>query len=128
MKKIQKISIYIVSLALFVLPIVILAQNSTPPPGPPLVINIPNPTNVGNSIMEVITALLERVVMPIAAVAAVIFIVWSGFSFLTAQGKPAEIAKAKQRLLWAMIGTGILLGAAGISAVVQRTITGLLTP
>jgi type IV secretory pathway VirB2 component (pilin) len=78
--------------------------------------------------MELVTTILNNVVMPIAAVAVVIFIIWAGFTFLQAQGKPAEIDKAKQRLLWSLIGAGVLLGAAGISAVVQSTINSLINP
>lgn len=64
--------------------------------------------------------------MPIAAVGVVVWIVWAGFTFVTAQGKPAEIEKAKSRLLWSLIGAGILLGAAGIAEVVKTTIEALI--
>ncbi len=106
---------------LLVLPFMALAD--TPQTSnPPININIPNPTNVGSDLMSVLVALLNKVVMPIAAIAVVLFIIWAGFSFLMAQGKPEEIRKAKNQLLWALIGAGILLGAAGISAVVETTV------
>lgn len=63
--------------------------------------------------------------MPIAAVAAVVYIIWAGFSYVMAQGNPKEIEAAHQRLLWALVGTGILLGAAAISKVVENTVRGL---
>lgn len=66
--------------------------------------------------------------MPIAAVAVVVWIIWAGFNFLMAQGNPAKIDQAKQRLLWSLIGAGILLGAAGISTVVQNTVRALIAP
>ncbi|MEQ1499988.1 MAG: TrbC/VirB2 family protein [Parcubacteria group bacterium] len=93
---------------------------------PPIVINIPNPTNAGSDLMSVLNTLLTRVVMPIATIAVVMYIIWAGFSFLTAQGNTKKIGEAKSRLLWALIGAGILLGAAGISALVQNTVTGLI--
>lgn len=79
-----------------------------------------------NDLMGLIAVILNNIVMPIAAVAVVIWIVWAGFTFITAQGKPAEIEKARQRLLWSLIGAGILLGAAGISKVVQVTVNALV--
>lgn len=114
MKKIPKelyLFLYIIS------PLVSLAQTIT----------IPNPTNAGSSIMEVLTKLITVVVEPVAAVLVVIYIIYAGFTFVTAQGKEKEITAAKSRLLWALIGAGILLGAAGIAEVVRKTATGLLT-
>jgi hypothetical protein len=51
-----------------------------------------------------------------------LYIIYAGFTFVTAQGNPGEIQKAKQRLLWALIGAAILLGAAGIAEVVKTTV------
>ncbi len=118
----KKISIHALLISLFVFPVFVFASNTSIP------IRIENPFKGGDSLPELITAILNNVVMPIAAVAVVIWIVWAGFTFVTAQGKPAEIEKAKSRLLWSLIGAGILLGAAGISAVVQNTIGALITP
>lgn len=89
-------------------------------------VTIPNPTNAGSDLMAILRTLLDNVVMPIASVAVVVWIIWAGFTFVLAQGKPAEIEKAKQRLLWSLIGAGILLGAVGISKVVELTVKDLL--
>ena len=94
--------------------------------------SIQNPFNCGGTpnctIIDLITAILRNIIMPIAAVAVTFWIIWAGFGFLTAQGNPAKLAVAKERLLWALIGAGILLGAVGISAVVQATVRALLVP
>ncbi len=66
--------------------------------------------------------------MPIAAVGVVIFIIYAGFMFVVAQGNEAKITAAKSRLLWALVGAGILLGAVGISQVVQNTVDKLIKP
>lgn len=102
------------------------AQQGNTPGSTNINVNIPNPTNAGNDLMSILVALLNNVVMPIAAVAVVVWIIWAGFGYLMAQGKPNEIAKANQRLMWSLIGGGILLGAVGISEVVQNTIESLL--
>jgi hypothetical protein len=83
---------------------------------------------VGNDFMSLLRAILNNIVMPIAAVAVVCAIIYSGFTFVTAQGKSEEITKAQQRLLWALIGGGILLGAAGISSVVENTVKSVVDP
>src|SRR3989344_2260805 len=108
---------------------------NTPPPSK-IDIKIDNPFNCGKigtannscTLMDLITTILNKIVMPIAAVAVVMWIIWAGFTYLMAQGKPAEIEKAHSRLLWSLVGAGILLGAAGISGVLQSTIEALIAP
>ncbi len=122
MNRLKKFSIHLAVAFLLAIPILVQGASGN------VDVKIPNPLDpaIGSDLISVIKALLNNVVMPIAAVAVVIWIIWAGFTFLTAQGKPAEIEKAKQRLLWSLIGAGILLGAAGISAVVQSTIKELV--
>lgn len=127
MKTLKIISINSVILTLLVVPFFINADTSVPPTTvTPIKIDIPNPTNAGSDLMSVLVTLLNKVVMPIAAVAVVVWIVWAGFGYVIANGNPTKIEKAHQRLLYALIGAGILLGAAAISAVVERTVKGLL--
>ena len=92
-------------------------------------INIPNPlsNSVGNSLLSLLNVILTRIIMPIAAIFVVVWIIWAGFTYVTANGNPAKIKTAHQRLLWALVGAVILLGAAGISAVVQNTVNGLIS-
>ena len=89
-------------------------------------IKIENPFRGGDDFISLLKAILNNIVMPIVAVAVVAYIIYAGFKYVTARGNPAEITKAHQQLLWALIGAGVLLGAAGISAVVQNTVRGLL--
>lgn len=127
MKKFKIISTHIALFSFFLLPLVVLnAQGTANPPGGQVPINIGNPFNGGNDFISLLTAILQNIVMPIAAVGVVMYIIYAGFTFVTAQGKPAEIAKAQQRLLWALVGAGILLGAEGISLVVRNTVTQLI--
>ncbi len=88
---------------------------------------IPNPTGA-TTLMALITDILEKIVMPIAAVGVVVWIIWAGFQFVLAQGNPTEIGKAKQNLLWSLVGAGILLGAVAISKVLTSTIDVLIKP
>lgn len=91
-------------------------------------ITIPNPiqNTAGNSLLGLLNLILEKIVMPIAVVAVVMYIIYAGFTFVTAQGNPVKITAAKQRLLWALVGAGVLLGATAISKVVENTVKGLI--
>ncbi len=79
------------------------------------------------TLMTLITTILSSIVMPIASVAVVVWIVWAGFQFVLAQGNEKKITDAKQNLLWSLVGAGILLGAAAISAVVETTVKALMS-
>ncbi len=124
----KKISIYFIVFTILILPIFSHAQGQgqQTSPAPSTGITIPNPTTAGSDLMSVLLTLLRNVVMPIAAVAVVMWIIWAGFNYVLAQGNPAKVAQAHQRLLWSLIGAGILLGAVAISEVVKSTITALL--
>ena len=113
----KKIFIHIVLLAVFTLPLFALAQSDGSQN-----IKIDNPFKTGGTLEELISAILNNVLLPIAAVLAVCYIIWSGFKYVQAQGNPAKIKEANQRLLYVLIGTGILLGAVGINAVVRNTV------
>lgn len=127
MNTLKKISIHLLVLSFFIIPTLLLAEGQTTPnTGTTVKFQINNPFKGGDNLMDLIVALLNNVVMPIAAVAVVMWIIYAGFTFLTAQGKEAEIRKAKDRLLWSLVGAGILLGAVGISKVVETTVKALI--
>ena len=97
------------------------------------IITIHNPFNckvtpeANCTFINLLTAILENVVMPIVSVVVVVWIIWAGFTYVLAQGNPEELKKAHKRLLWSLVGAGILLGAEAISKVVQNTVTSLIT-
>jgi hypothetical protein len=79
-----------------------------------------NPLKV-NSIQEFITKLIGELIK-VGYVVGVIFIVYAGFLFVTGGEKDAQRTKAKNMLLWTIVGIGILLGAQAIAVIVQSTI------
>ncbi len=105
---------------LFLVPVYAFALNT-------INIDIPPPTGDNKNILQILRALLSNVVLPVGAVVCVMFIIYSGFTFLTAQGKPKEIEEAKKRLLWSLIGAAILLGATAISSAVCATLKSIIT-
>ncbi|MCI0542171.1 hypothetical protein L0Y69_00230, partial [bacterium] len=61
--------------------------------------------------------------IPIAAV----FLIYSGFLFLTAQGDTTQLTKAKTSFVWAAIGTAVLLGAWALAEAIRGTIDTIST-
>ena len=85
-----------------------------------------NPFNgTGNSLSSLFTAIIQKILLPIGGVVAVLSFIWVGFMFVTAQGDPAKITTARTALWYTAIGTAVLLGAEAISLVLQTTITQL---
>jgi len=87
---------------------------------------ITNPLSIGSDIPSIITAVLQNIVMPLASVLVVLAILYSGFKFVIAQGKPKEIEEARSGLLWVLVGALILLGAVGISKALESTVNSII--
>ncbi len=132
MKQTKKIFIHITVATLLLAPLLLLADPTGTNPGSGTntlapFSKLPNPLASGdNDLMSLILSILNNIVMPIAAVGVVIWIIWSGFLYVMAQGKPAEIQKANKNLLYSLIGAGILLGAEGIAQVLRATVQQLI--
>lgn len=85
---------------------------------------IDNPLGETKTVEAVMKQLLVGVIkigIPIVALA----IIYSGFLFVKAQGNPEELTKAKEALLYSLIGAAILLGAWAITEVVFETVKSL---
>lgn len=80
-----------------------------------------SPTPGIASFEDFVLKILE-IVVKIGIPVAVIFLVWSGFKFLTAQGNETELKKAKDSFVWAVIGTAVLLGAWALATAIKGTI------
>ena len=81
---------------------------------------ISNPIGV-KSIEGLIEAIL-KIVVAVGTPVAVLFLVFSGFKFVTAQGKPDAIKEARQYFMWTLVGIVILLGASLLSTIIKGTI------
>jgi|GEM_PF-1594082 hypothetical protein len=83
-----------------------------------------NPLGSINSFCGLIKALLGAAVA-IGIPIAVLFIVYAGFKFVMARGKPEDLVQARTNMLWTMIGIGIFLGAWLLAMVISNTVNGL---
>lgn len=107
----------------FLGPIVVLAQVENCDPTKGVICN-PLAGNGVNSLPELIQKILEgaiKIGIPIIALA----VIYSGFLFVFARGNSEKLTKAKDALLYTLIGAAILLGSLAIAKMIQVTITGL---
>ncbi|MBU0723182.1 pilin [Patescibacteria group bacterium] len=96
------------------LPSIGLADNET----------IPNPFKNVDTVSELLLALFE-IVTEIGAVVLAVMIVYTGYLFVVAQGKDAELTKAKESLRWVLIGGALVLGAWVLAEAIGGTIDNL---
>ena len=139
MKNFKKVlfqtSISIFIFMILLMPVLSLAQpggaggppTGSPGAGGPAVGNnyttITNPINV-NSIEDFVKKLLEGIIkigIPIIAIA----IIYSGFLFVAAGGKPGKIEEAKSAFVYTLIGAAILLGSWALAQLITDTVTQL---
>ena len=58
----------------------------------------------------------------------VLFIIYAGYLFVTAQGEEGKIQKAKTALWYTIIGAAVILGAQIMADILSDTLTDLNTP
>lgn len=116
-KNLHKLTLLVVYV--FFVPIFILyAQGQNPTSG----INnpIPNITSIPGLIHDILVGVL-KIGLPVVALA----IVYSGFLFVFARGNPEKLSKAKDTLLWTLIGAAVLLGSWAIATMIKATVLAL---
>ena len=72
-----------------------------------------------------VTDVLKLITTTVGPIIVILMLVYTGFKFVWAQGKEEEIKKAREMLLWTIVGALILLGAVAISQGLQATVSGL---
>ena len=89
------------------------------------VIKFPRPfKGTGESLEDFVNLLIQDILMPIGGVVAVLMIMYAGFLYVTAGGKPDQIKKLVKPFS-AVIGAAILLGAYVISSAIFKTLEAL---
>lgn len=83
-----------------------------------------NPLKAGSSLESFLGNILDFVIR-IGTIVVVLMIVFVGFKFVTARGEPGEITKAREMLLWTVIGALVLLGAKAIQLGIIATVQAL---
>lgn len=89
-------------------------------------VKLENPLNSDfSTVPDFISGVLKVVVM-IALPIITIFIVFAGFKFLSAQGKPGDLDKAKENFKWVIIGALLIMGAWVLATLIAGTVTQLV--
>lgn len=116
---------FILVVYVFIIPVISFAEEGDTPSNPSLGGKIVDPLN-GRfpSISALIQGILEgalRIGIPIVALA----IIYCGFLFVAARGNSEKLTKAKDALLYTIIGAAILLGAWAIAKMISATVLAL---
>ena len=83
--------------------------------------------NIGG-IDTLVKVIIDKIILPIGASVAALFIIYAGFLYVKAQGDTTKLKEARAALTNALIGTAIILGAWVIAELISGTITALKVP
>ncbi len=75
-------------------------------------------------VREILEAFVNGVIY-VGTPALIVLIVWTGFLFVSAQGNPAGLTKAKSMALTTLIGGTVFLALWAIAQLVGNTLSGL---
>lgn len=89
-------------------------------------VGLVNPLGATTDLSALILKIVEGVAQ-IGYYVVVLFIIYSGFKFVTARGNDTKLKEAKQTFLFTVIGAAILLGATLLAKVIDGTVTQLKT-
>ncbi|MDP3874980.1 MAG: hypothetical protein U1C66_00395 [Patescibacteria group bacterium] len=92
-------------------------------------VTLENPFNCGGvspcTLFALLGAIIDKIILPIGGVLAVLAFIYSGFLYVTAQGNETKLATAHKALLYTSVGTAVLLGSWVIAKVIENTINQL---
>ena len=74
-----------------------------------------------NTLQDFLKAVLD-VIIAIAFPVIVLAIIYTGFLFVSARGRPEALTTAKKSLVWTLIGAMILLGAFVLANAIKQTV------
>jgi hypothetical protein len=96
---------------------------------PPVGVNfkIDNPFKVGDTLYDLVKAIVNNIILPIGGVLCVLAFIYSGFLYVTARGDSGQIKTAHSALLYASIGTAVLLGAWVIANAIRATVNQIIS-
>ncbi|MBP6859964.1 MAG: hypothetical protein KBC38_00130 [Candidatus Pacebacteria bacterium] len=83
-----------------------------------------NECNSDMTLNDLLSKILN-VIVQIGVVVLTMMLVYVGFLFVTAQGNPENLSKARSALIWTIIGGFLVLGASVIAEAVKSTVEAL---
>jgi hypothetical protein len=94
--------------------------------GDPIKIKLDNPFRVGGNLFDLLKTIVNELVIPLGGLLCVLAFIYSGFMYVTSQGNPGKIKTASTALLYAAVGTVLLLGSWVFAQVIGNTVNKLL--
>lgn len=85
-------------------------------------IDNPFKAGVGDSLFTLLKTIVDKIILPLGGVLCVLAFIYAGFSYVMAQGNSKKLEDANRMLLYAAVGTAVLLGAWVIANAICRTI------
>src|SRR3989344_1667723 len=70
----------------------------------------------------IIDRLLEIIVWPLFIGAAVIMLIYAGFLFVTAGGRPEVLSRAKNAFIWALVGITVSIAAFSAVKIITKVL------
>jgi len=117
----------VLALYIFIIPVISFAQNTESGVPADTQGKIIDPLGGKfKSVPDLIHTILVGV-LKIGLPIIVLAVIYCGFLFVFARGNPEKLTKAKDALLWTLVGAAILLGSWAIAQMIQVTVTGLGT-
>lgn len=87
---------------------------------------IKNPFGDKTTSLSQVLLNVVSIVRILLIMAAVLYLLYAGFMFVTARGEPGKIKKARNALLWGCVGIALILAAQVIVTSLQNTVSGIL--
>ncbi len=85
-------------------------------------VTLDNPFSIGDDLFDLLKAVINDILLPIGGILVVLAFIYSGFLYVKAQGKPGDLEKAHNALLFTAVGAALLLGSWVIANVIKTTI------
>jgi len=85
---------------------------------------VPNPTGF-RDLGQVVGAVID-IVQVLLIMATTLYLIYAGLMFVTARGEPSKITKARDALLWGMVGAALVLGARVLVTAIQGGVDNIL--
>jgi len=120
-KNLFSITLLILMFVVFLIPVFSFAQVVGDPPLDAGKISNPISAQTLEGLIKTILEGVLKIGIPIVALA----IVYCGFLFVSARGNPEAIKKAKESLLYTLIGAAILFGSWAIAQLITETVKAL---
>lgn len=73
-------------------------------------------------IEDVVNAVFEKL-LPLATVAVLVMVLWAAYILLFSAGNPKLVERAKQTLLWTVVGYAIILLGGGLGYILKEILT-----